>query len=161
MAVREDRVLRPNGEEGTYTYTVKAPCVLIVPVRENRELRLIGQWRYIINRFSWEVPGGVIDEGEEPLQAAQRELREETGLSAKKWTQLGAPLYSTSGSTDELFFVFLAEGLSEDSENEQEDEGIGATAEVSFETALGMIERGEINDAQSAMAIMKAGQFLK
>ena len=150
--MREDRVVRPDGEEGIYGvvhFKNKAIGILAV---EDDQLYLVGQYRYPLDAYSWEIPEGGCPEGEDPLVAAQRELLEETGLRARDWARLGEAHLSNSVS-DELAIWFLATGLIQ---GEQCPEGTEQLKirRVTLDEALRMALTGEITDAVSLLAIM-------
>ena len=152
IEVREDRVVRPDGEEGIYGvvhFKNKAIGILAV---EDDQLYLVGQYRYPLDAYSWEIPEGGCPEGEDPLVAAQRELLEETGLRARDWARLGEAHLSNSVS-DELAIWFLATGLIQ---GEQCPEGTERLKirRVTLDEALRMALTGEITDAVSLLAIM-------
>ena len=110
ISVREDRVVRPDGEPGIYGVVhYKNVAVGVLPV-EDGYTYLVGQYRYPLDQYSWEIPEGGCPEGEEPLSAAQRELREETGLEAGSWRKLGEAHLSNSVA-DEYAVWFLATDL--------------------------------------------------
>jgi len=112
----------------------------------------VGQYRYPLERYSWEIPEGGCPEGEEPLQAAQRELREETGLEARRWRRLGEAHLSNSVS-DEYAVWFLATDLVPGKSRPDGDE-ILEIRRVPFDEALRMALDGRITDALSLLAIM-------
>src|ERR687890_1606450 len=96
IRVREDEVLRPDGEPGIYGVVHFKNVAVGVLAVEGDELYLVGQYRYTLDRYSWEIPEGGCPEGEEPLDAARRELEEETGLRARCWEKLGEAHLSNS-----------------------------------------------------------------
>lgn len=152
IKVREDSVIRPDNEEGIYGVVhFKNLAIGILAVEEDF-IYLVGQYRYALDRYSWEIPEGGCAEGEEPLAAAQRELEEETGLRAERWERMGEAHLSNS-VTDELAIWFLATGLTK---GEQSPEGTEQlkVRRVSFQEALGLALKGEITDALSLLAIM-------
>ena len=111
LRLREDRVVQPDGQPGTYTYLeVPWPVVAVVPIADDGRVHLVRQWRYPWGRNSWEIPAGHGEPGEEPLHAAQRELAEEVGLQAASWEPLGSG-YS-SAALKARYFLYLARGLS-------------------------------------------------
>ena len=119
ISVREDSVIRPDGEPGIYGVVhYKNTAVGVLPVEEDH-VYLVGQYRYPLERYSWEIPEGGCAEGEDPLEAARRELEEETGLRAEHWVRLGEAHLSNSVS-DEYALWFLATGLTQ---GEQRPEG--------------------------------------
>lgn len=152
IAVREDRVIRPDGEPGIYgVVQMKNIAVGILPIEEEH-VYLVGQYRYPLERYSWEIPEGGCPKGEAPLRAAQRELREETGLEAKRWRILGEA-YLSNSVTDEYAVWFLATELVP---GEQQPEGTEALdlRRLPLREALAMVLSGEITDALSLLAIM-------
>jgi 8-oxo-dGTP pyrophosphatase MutT (NUDIX family) len=152
ISVREDRVIRPDDEAGIYGVVhFKNVATGILPI-ENDQVYLVGQYRYPLEQYSWEIPAGGCPKGEEPLRAAQRELREETGLEAKHWRMLGEAHLSNSVA-DEYAVWFLATGFVA---GEQEPEGTEALAvrRLPLREALAMALDGSITDALSLMAIM-------
>src|SRR5919112_3288147 len=110
ILVREDEVLRPDGLPGIYGVVHFKNLAVGVLAVEDGALYLVGQHRYPLGLYSWEIPEGGCPEGEEPLRAAQRELREETGLEAAHWRRLGEA-YLSNSVADEYAVWFLATGL--------------------------------------------------
>jgi 8-oxo-dGTP pyrophosphatase MutT (NUDIX family) len=151
--LREDRVIRPDGNPGIYGVVhFKNVAVGVVAIEDNL-IYLIGQYRYTLGRYSWEVPEGGCPETEEPLCAAQRELQEETGLRAAKWEELGRAHLSNS-VTDELAVWYLATGLSQGLDSPEGTERL-VVRRVPLEEVFGMIRSGVITDALSLLAIMQ------
>ena len=109
--ITEDYVIRPDGRPGKY-YVINAKhSVMVIAEDSDSRIFLVGQTRYAIgNRYSWEVPGGSIEKGLTPLQAARRELKEEAGITAKKWISLGY-FHPSTGLNSEICHVFLARDL--------------------------------------------------
>lgn len=152
IRVREDRVTRPDGEPGIYGVVhYKNIAVGVLPV-EDGHTYLVGQYRYPLEQYSWEIPEGGCPEGEEPLQAARRELKEETGYEAESWRRLGHAYLSNSVS-DEHAVWFLATDLTP---GEQQPEGgeVLDVWRVPLGEALEMALSGEISDALSQVALM-------
>ena len=111
IAVREDQVLRPDGQPGIYGVVhFKNRAVGVLPVEDDGRVWLVGQYRYPLDRYSWEIPEGGGPEGEAPEEAARRELREETGLVAGR-LELLAMLHLSNSVSDELAYLFRATGL--------------------------------------------------
>ncbi|HEX8143020.1 MAG TPA: NUDIX hydrolase [Pyrinomonadaceae bacterium] len=153
ISVREDKVVRPDGEHGIYgAVHYKNIAVAILPI-EDDEVYLVGQYRYVLDRYSWEIPEGGCPEGEDILFAAQRELEEETGLRAAKWELMGRAHLSNSVS-DELAVWFLATELTQGQHHPEGTEQLNIRR-VSFQEVLRMALGGEITDALSLLAIMQ------
>jgi 8-oxo-dGTP pyrophosphatase MutT (NUDIX family) len=152
ISVREDQVTRPDGEPGIYGVVhYKNVAVGILPVQDD-SIYLVGQYRYVLDHYSWEIPEGGCPEGEDTLYAAQRELEEETGLRAKHWEQMGRA-YLSNSVTDELAVWYLATGLTQGEQRPEGTEQLNIRC-VTLHEALGMALAGEITDALSLLALM-------
>jgi len=159
IRVRHDDVTRPDGEAGIYGVVhYKNKAIGVLPIDEEGCTYLVGQYRYTLDVYSWEIPEGGCPEGEEPLEAAKRELLEETGLVATEWKQLGIAHLSNSVSDEEAIY-YLATGLTQ---HDAEPEGTEKleVMRVPFAEALRMAREGEITDALSALAIMHYALWL-
>jgi 8-oxo-dGTP pyrophosphatase MutT (NUDIX family) len=152
ITVREDGVVRPDGEPGIYGVVHYKNIAVGVLAIEEDHVYLVGQYRYPLERYSWEIPEGGCPEGEEPLRAAQRELREETGLQAGRWQRLGEA-YLSNSVADEYAVWFLATGLVPGEVRPEGTESL-AVRRVAFREALSMALDGEITDALSLVALM-------
>ena len=154
ISVREDQVIRPDGQPGIYgVIEFPNPSVAVLAVDADEHVYLVGQYRYTLNQYSWEIPEGACNTGEAPLVAAQRELREETGMAAEHWQYLGQSHLSNS-VTNEVAAYFLATGLTH---GEAEPEGTEQFEyrRVPFAEALRMVREGEITDSLSVIAILR------
>lgn len=153
--VKEDEVIRPDKKKGEYFVIEHPTSVMIVPLTNKNEVYLVGLYRYTTNSFSWEIPGGACD-GQKPIAAAKRELKEETGLIAKKWKVLGfhQPL---NGSTRKTIYTVLAKNVSQTNKNKQLEEGITEMKKVPFKKVLRMIKNGKILDGETTSSILLAG----
>ncbi len=155
IGVREDDVIRPDGTPGVYgVVTLHSPAVFVVPVTDQGEVIMIRQRRYTTGVESLEIPGGGADK-DDLLTAAQRELREETGLAAADWRDLG-PVYSLNGVADAPGRVFLASELSDVGGAEQSVEGITELIRVGPAELVRMLGEGEITDNETLGALLLA-----
>jgi len=153
ITVFEDRVINPGGGQNDYGHVhFKNRAVAILPLDEDGNTWLVGQDRYTLGIFTWELPMGGAPLDESPLDAAKRELKEETGLSAAKWTEV-MTLHTSNSITDEVGIVFIAEQLTEGESELDETENI-ELRKLKLTEALGMVERGEITDAISVAALL-------
>jgi 8-oxo-dGTP pyrophosphatase MutT (NUDIX family) len=152
IVVHHDEVIRPDGRPGIYGVVhYRNRAVAIVAVDERDRILLVGQYRYTLDVYSWEVPEGGAAVGEDPLAAAQRELREETGYSADRWEQIGRVHLSNSVSDEEAICYLATEpraGTAEPEGTEQLQ-----VQWVSFAEALAMSGDGRITDALSVVAL--------
>jgi 8-oxo-dGTP pyrophosphatase MutT (NUDIX family) len=157
IRVREDAVVRPDGGEGIYgVVEMVSPAVFVVALSATDEVVLVEQERYTIGARSLEVPAGASD-GEDGLVAAQRELREETGLVAANWRPLGR-MNALNGIANAPELVYLATDLSSAPEGDaRHEEGITAVVRVPFTEVLQKIAGGEIVDGETIAALAFAG----
>lgn len=152
--VREDQVIRPDGQPGIYGVVEFAPSVGVVALNERDEVVLVRQWRYTKEEFTWELPVGSSKASDGSMEAAaRRELREETGVEAAGWEQLGV-LDCIVGATTERSTLFLATGLQTGSAELDPEEAI--TVEwVPFERAIEMVREGAITECISVAALLQ------
>lgn len=154
ISVREDAVTGPAGPGIYGVVTVRHPAVFVVALDADERVCLVTLDRYTTGR-SIEVPAGGSD-GEEPIIAARRELREETGLEADEWEDLGR-MNALNGVTEAPEHVFLARGLRTVGGDQQAEEGIEEVSWVPFGEVLAMIADGRITDGETIGAIAYAG----
>jgi 8-oxo-dGTP pyrophosphatase MutT (NUDIX family) len=156
MRVLEDRVINPGGGENQYGYVhFKNRAIAIVPLDDDGNTWLVGQERYTLGEYSWELPMGGAPLDEEPLDAAVRELKEETGLSANRWSEL-MRLHTSNSITDELGIVYVAEELTEGETAFEETEDL-QIRRLPFSEAVRLVNDGEITDAISVAALLRVG----
>lgn len=159
FSVREDQVEKPGNRTGIYGVLDTNPSVFIVALNENNEVYLEGLFRYPTEKYGLEVPAGGSDK-QDLLEAAKRELLEETGLEAGSWKEIGkfSPL---NGIASEVSHVFLARDLEETGRELDPNEGIIEIKKVAFEKVFDLVESGEISDGQSISALTFAKLYLE
>jgi len=160
FSVRQDDVIRPDQAQGTYSVvTSERAAVAIVPLWEDRTLTLVGQYRYPIDVYSWELPeGGGPLEGD-PLDIAKRELREETGIQAASWQPLGR-CYLSNCFLDERCHFFLAQNLRPGEAQPDGNEAL-VTRHVSLDETMQMAADGRITDAITIVGLFRLKLFLE
>jgi len=152
IAVREDQVLRPDGRPWIYGVVhYKNRAIGVLPVEDDGSIWLVGQYRYPLDAYSWEIPEGGGPEGEDPEETARRELREETGLVAGRLELINRSHLSNSVS-DEEALLFRATDLTPGDSDPEGTERL-RVRRVSWETAWGMVRDGTITDSMSVIAL--------
>ncbi len=160
IQVEEHQVINPNGGEGIYGKVhFKNRAIGVIPIDENGYTWLVGQFRYTLDAYSWEIPmgGGPLEIA--PLNAAKRELKEETGLSASKWNLL-LEIHTSNSVTDELGYIFIAEDLTQGETEFEETEDLKIMY-LPFGEALEMAMDGRITDSLSLAGLFKAAKHLR
>lgn len=159
ISVREDKVIRPDGGDGIFGIVTAQPGVAVIPVDEEGNIYMAKEFKYGIGQESIEALGGGIDKGEDKLEAAKRELMEESGIKAKKWDYLGFinPFTSIVASPN---YMYLAQGL-EFGQSQGGDEGeVIELLKMPFEEALEKVTKSEITHGATVVAILKAKERL-
>lgn len=153
ISLREDQVLRPDGKDGIYGVVhFKNRAVGVLPVDDKGRVWLVGQHRYPLDAYSWEIPEGGCPDSETPEATALRELREETGLDAGR-LELVATAHLSNSVSDELGYVFRATELTEGPSAPEGCERIDVRR-VAWEEAWRMLKDGEITDSLSVIALL-------
>ena len=155
IKVREDKIIRQNGREGIFGVVDYGSGVSIVALDANKQIYLVKEYYYAIERYGLQVPSGGIDKKETPLKAAKKELLEETGLKANRWVELGFvnPLTMILKSPAYLFLAF-------DLVREQKGEADIVVVTMPFQSAYQMVLDSKITHAPSCVAILKAKIYL-
>jgi ADP-ribose pyrophosphatase len=161
--VVRDRLIEPGGKEGVRDVVRHNGSAVILAVDNSKSKKdpwivMERQYRHAANRFLWEVPAGKLDAGEDPLAGAKRELEEETGYRAKKWTEL-VEYYASPGFLGESMKVFLAEGLVAGDARPEEDELIELRL-VKLSELLATIEKGGIMDGKTLSSVLLYARLL-
>lgn len=159
IRLREDQVITPTGTRGIYGVVETKPAIGVVALTKELETYLVGQYRYTLNAYSWEIPEGGGKDGEDTLNGAKRELKEETGLTAEKWTFLDT-LYTSNSITDEIGYVYLAEDLQKGDALPDDTEQL-EIRKLPFKEAWQMVLKYEIKDALAVICLLRTYDHLK
>ena len=157
--IEEHQVINPAGGNGIYGKVhFKNIAIGIIPLDAQENTWLVGQHRYPLNAYSWEIPEGGCPVGTSLLESAKRELKEETGLSATTWTQI-VRMHTSNSVTDEEAFIFLAEGLTPGESQLEETEADLVVKKIPFREALKRVLDGSITDSMSLAGILKVARM--
>lgn len=159
IGVTEFDVINPSGGKGIYGKVhFKGWAIGVLALDEQFNTWLVGQYRFPLNQYSWEIPegGGPLDI--DPLLSAQRELLEETGLVAKDWTRI-MEMHLSNSVSDEHAIIYLARNLSQETACPEETEQL-QVRKLPFEEAYQLVEQGKITDSVSVAAILKVKLML-
>jgi len=151
--LRQDQVIRPDGKRGTYNTVLAPKAVGVVPCFDDGTILLVGQYRYSVCEYSWEIPEGGSKANENPIQTARRELREETGYRAGKIKTLGK-FHTSNCFTNEMAHLFYATDLKPGAVQQDGTEKI-VTKRVPFEQAYQMAVDGKIRDSITIVALFR------
>lgn len=151
--LRVDDALLPNGSVVRREVVEHPGGVCVAPLTGKNELIFVRQFRYPYKEIVLELPAGKLERGEAPLPAGKRELKEETGAEAKTYVPLGK-LYPSPGYTDEIIYLYLAEGLTFGNQKLDEDEFL-ETEKIPLEKAFELVMDGRIADSKTQVAVLK------
>ncbi len=160
ISLSHREVLTPTGTKGIYGLVhFKNTAIGIVPLDEQNNTWLVGQYRYTLNQYSWEIPegGGII--GQSLVDSAKRELLEETGIEASKWTKI-LDLHTSNSVTDEYGLAYVAQGLTFGEAMPEDTEEL-VIRKLPFSEAFQMVIDGKITDALAMVSIMKTHYLLE
>lgn len=154
ISVEEHKVLNPAGNEGIYGKVhFKNKALGIIPIDSDMNTWLVGQYRYTLDEYSWEIPmgGGII--GVDILESAKRELKEETGLHAANWQNI-MRIHTSNSATDEEGFIFVATDLTQGETAFEETEEL-QVKKLKFDEAIKLVVNNEITDSLSVAGLLK------
>lgn len=153
IRVREDEVVRPDGATGVYGVVHKDLACGVVALTDADEVVLVGQWRYPLERYSWEIVEGGAGPDEDGLDCIRRELVEEAGYEADHWERLGGEIALSNSVMDEVAHLWVATGLRAVAQDPDPTEVLQVRY-VPFADAVAMVDAGEITDAMSVIALL-------
>ena len=160
IKLEEHRVINPAGGKGIYGKVhFKNIALGIVALDQHHNTWLVGQHRYALNEWSWEIPEGGGPIKKNILLSAKRELKEETGLTARKWKSI-VKIHLSNSVSDELGFIFLATGIKEGKADHEPTEADMKILKLPFTAALAMVMDGKITDGLSIAGILKVARLL-
>jgi 8-oxo-dGTP pyrophosphatase MutT (NUDIX family) len=160
ISVYHEDVITPGGSKGVYgAIHFKNHAIGILPLDEQNNTWLVGQYRYPLRRWSWEIPEGGCPLNTDPLESAKRELKEETGLNARSWKVL-LEMDISNCVSDEISYIYLAEGITIGQAKPDESEEL-EVIKLPVQEAIQMVHDGEIRDSMSVAALLKIATMLK
>lgn len=158
LTIRHEEVTTPAGTPGIYgVVSFKNKAVGIIPIDAEGNTYLVGQYRYPLNEYSWEIPEGGSPLGIDVLESAKRELREETGFDARSWTRI-ARIHTSNSATDEEGFLYIAEDLTPGETEPEETEAL-QLQKLPLAEAVQMAMDGRITDALSVCALLMVARL--
>jgi 8-oxo-dGTP pyrophosphatase MutT (NUDIX family) len=158
ISIRHEEVINPGGGAGIYGVVhMRNTATGVVPLDAEGYTYLVGQYRYTLNEYSWEIPEGGSPEGTDPLESAKRELQEETGFSAAKWTILSR-IHTSNSVTDEAGFIYLAEELTAGDTAPEETEDLKVWR-LPLKEAVQLVMDNRITDSISIAGLLKAARL--
>ena len=158
IRVSEDMIVNPSNKPGIYGVVhFKNLAIGIIPIDEDGNTYLVGQYRYPLDIYSWEIPMGGGHKDNDSLESAKRELQEETGFTANKWTEI-ATVHTSNSVTDEEGIVYIAEELQAGETNFDETEDL-QIKKVSLAEAVEMVMNNEITDSISVIGLLKVARL--
>jgi ADP-ribose pyrophosphatase len=146
MSIRQDKVLDPSGKKGKYSFVERGDAISIIAHDSDGGVFLLKEFRYPVQKTLWQLPAGHIEKGMSLLANAKKELKEETGMTAKKWKKLGS-FYIHSGLENTLLHVFLAGELNKEKlcmHNQEDNEQIEHLQKISLPKLKKMIRKNRI-----------------
>ena len=159
IGLTEYDVVNPGGGKGIYgKVRYKNLAIGVLPLDREGNTWLVGQYRFVLDAYSWEIPEGGGDPALPPVESARRELLEETGLVAAEWLPL-MEMHLSNSVSDERAYIFLARGLEQREAEPEETEQL-VVRKLPFEEAYRMVETGEITDSMSVASILKVKLML-
>lgn len=159
ISLSKHDVLNPNGNPGTYSVVhFKNLAIGVLPLDNDLNTWIVGQYRYPIEQYSWEIPEGGGDRTVPPLDSAKRELLEETGIRAQRWTKV-QEMYLSNSASDEFCILYIAQGLSFGESSPEDTEQL-EVKKIHFDELYAMVCEGKITDSLTITLVLKAKLML-
>lgn len=159
ISVSHHDIIDPSGREGIYGVVhFKNLAVGIIPLDEDGNTWIVGQYRYPIKAYSWEIIEGGGSRERPPLESARRELREEAGIEAARWTEVLRMDLSNSAS-DEVAIIFVAQGITFHEPEPDHNEEL-ALRKLPFSEVVSMVMRGELRDSLTVAGVLKVDRMI-
>lgn len=159
IGVTKHEVTNPNGYPGTYSVVhFKNLAIGVIVLDDENNTWLVGQWRYPINRYSWEIPEGGGNPEVDPMESAKRELMEETGITANKWEKI-LEMHLSNSASDEHCILYLARELTLGTAHPEDDEAL-EVMKIPFEEVYQLVNDGKITDSLTVAAVLKVKLML-
>lgn len=147
-------VIHPGNEKGIYSLVhFQNRAMGVIPLDKDLNTWIVGQHRYPINRYSWEMPEGGSPFDEDELEGVQRELQEETGIVAHSWTRI-MEMHLSNSSTDEVGIIYVAQDLTFQDSNPDSDEELHVK-KIPFQELYEMVKNGEVTDSMTVAAVLR------
>lgn len=156
--IRRDHIKTPSGRLAKYDVIEHHGSVILVPIDSAGNVHFVRQYRHAVGGELLELPAGTLEEGEEPLECARREIREEIGMAALNMREIGS-FYLVPGYSTEFMYAYLATGLQENPLPPDADEYL-QVERIPFVKALEMARKGEISDSKTLAALLLAQNYL-
>lgn len=154
VRIDEHDVVQPKGGKGIYSVVhFQNLAIAVLPLDENYNTWIVGQWRFPVDEFSWEIPEGGGDPNVDPIESARRELQEEAGIIAGEFIKI-QEVHLSNSATDELGIIYIARNLSFTTSSPEETEEL-QLKKIPFEKLYQMVMDGKIKDGLTIMAVMK------
>ena len=157
LQLYNDEILTPNGKTAYREIINHHGGASILPIDDEGNIYLVEQYRYAYKQLLLEIPAGKLEKGEDALECARRELKEEIGADCKEIKMIDL-IYPTPGYTNEPLHIFLAKGLTFGDTKWDEDEFLNIK-KIPFDKALDMVRSGELKDAKTVIAILRYALF--
>lgn len=161
MTLTEYAVQFSGGRKGIYSVLDGRDGILVIAEKTDGSIYILKEYRYPVAKYMWQLPSGGIEDGDTPLQTAQKELREELGFTADTWHELGSYSPSYGGGMRDRQYIFVARGLHDGATEHEDSEAIVDQRAVSLEELWDMVNEGSFEDGQTLAALLRYKLWLE